>query len=56
MTKSFLGEISPNFTIFDLNSRHHLLMQKTSEAWVFSLQSKSLPKQCLHFPVDSIVD
>ena len=42
--------------LFNLNSRRHLWMQKTSEAWVFSLQSKSLPKQCLHIPVDSIVD
>ena len=35
---------------------HLSRMQKISEERVFSLQSKSLPEQRLHFPVDSIVD
>jgi len=40
----FWEKFRPTLPSFDLNSRHHLLMQKTSEARVFSLQSKSLPK------------
>ena len=43
----FWEKFRPTLPSFDLNSRHHLLMQKTSEVRVFSLQSKSLPKQCL---------
>ena len=52
----FWEKFRPTLPSFDLNSRRHLWMQKTSEARVFSLQSKLLPEQRLHFPVDSIVD